>query len=87
MAITRTAAPVTDLLTGEPPEWWADAACRDRPDVDFFAADPGPARAVCAACLVRRECLDWAVAMKVRFGVFGGLTPAERRGGRRRRTT
>jgi WhiB family redox-sensing transcriptional regulator len=70
---------VPDLLTPWRPRWWDDADCRGRPDVDFFAADAAPALAVCAACPVHRECGDWAATLNIRHGVFGGLTPKERR--------
>ncbi len=36
------------------------------------------AKAVCRACPVRRECLDWAVEANERAGVWGGTTPDER---------
>jgi hypothetical protein len=67
-----------DVLSRWRPAWWDDAACRERPDVDFFADDPGPAREVCKRCGVRRECGDWAAALDVSCGVFGGLDQAER---------
>jgi WhiB family redox-sensing transcriptional regulator len=70
---------VPDLLAPWRPRWWDAAACRGRSDVDFFAADAAPAVAVCAACPVRRECGEWAVALNIKHGVFGGLTPGERR--------
>lgn len=63
--------------------WWDDAACRGTPDVDFFAKDPGPALAVCGGCAVRGRCAAWALQMAIPVGVFGGLTPQERRKGRR----
>jgi len=37
------------------------------------------AKAVCAACTVRQECLDAALAQKERYGIWGGLTDVERR--------
>ncbi|MEM8618136.1 MAG: WhiB family transcriptional regulator [Actinomycetota bacterium] len=37
------------------------------------------AKAVCAACPVRTDCLDHAVRHGERYGVWGGLTDAERR--------
>lgn len=36
------------------------------------------ARAVCDACPVRLDCLDYALRAKERFGMWGGLTPLER---------
>jgi hypothetical protein len=61
-----------------------DAACRERPDVDFFPG-PGqpsaPAKAVCASCLVRRECFDYA-RQNHEVGVWGGQVFGPRRASR-----
>lgn len=43
------------------------------------------AKAICARCPVRSQCLDRAIATSERYGVWGGLDPAERRTERRRR--
>ena len=37
------------------------------------------ARAICAVCPVRDQCLIHALKMKERWGMWGGLTPIERR--------
>ena len=37
------------------------------------------AKRVCAACPVRRECLDFALRLREPFGIWGGLTESERR--------
>lgn len=37
------------------------------------------ARAVCGACSVRRECLDYALRIKEPYGIWGGHTESERR--------
>jgi WhiB family transcriptional regulator, redox-sensing transcriptional regulator len=70
-------------------DWTSYAACR-QPGVDpewfFPVGDAGPAlddvaaaKAVCARCLVARECLDWALRVGEPAGVWGGTTPEERR--------
>jgi len=61
---------------------WFDAAnCLGLPATMFFP-EPGetaaPARRVCAACRVRRTCLDYANRNRIRIGIFGGLTHLER---------
>jgi DNA-binding NarL/FixJ family response regulator len=38
-----------------------------------------PARQVCAACLARQPCLDYAVSNAITDGIWGGLTERERR--------
>jgi hypothetical protein len=48
-----------------------------------FDAQVAAAKAVCARCPVRQECLAEAIA-RISFGIAGGLTAEERRGlGRR----
>jgi WhiB family redox-sensing transcriptional regulator len=43
------------------------------------------ARKVCATCLVREQCLDYALATGDKFGVWGGATARERQLIRRQR--
>ena len=45
----------------------------------------GPAKAVCAGCVVREECGEFALAAGIREGIFGGLSERERRKVRRER--
>jgi WhiB family transcriptional regulator, redox-sensing transcriptional regulator len=68
-------------------EWWALAACQSAdPDLFFPISAAGPARvqverakAVCAGCPVRSDCLRYALAAGPLQGVWGGLTEEERR--------
>ena len=50
--------------------WMRDALCREHPEVDFFP-DRGqslePARAVCGGCMVRGECLVYALEREARL--------------------
>jgi WhiB family redox-sensing transcriptional regulator len=76
-------------MTGD---WRHRAACRDSPaDLHFPIGETGPAllqieeaKAVCARCPVRSDCLDWALESGEDFGVWGGLSEGERRSLRRR---
>ena len=65
------------------------AACKGMDlDGSFFSFKPegiALAKKTCAGCPVKAECLDYAVANKIEFGVFGGLTDKERRPKRDRR--
>lgn len=65
------------------PSWQADAACREHPEVSFFPERGerlDPARAVCAACLVRDDCLAYALSLGPQLaGVWAGTSEAERR--------
>lgn len=64
--------------------WWELGACVGM-DPELFHPHDGEnakaeaARAVCAGCPVRNECLDDAVTANVQYGVWGGTTPRERR--------
>lgn len=71
-------------------DWRADALCAQvggdlwyPDDADGTArihpsAYDGP-RAVCRACPVRRACLEHALATGERHGMWGGLTPRQRK--------
>jgi WhiB family redox-sensing transcriptional regulator len=68
--------------------WRQQSACRDMdPNIFFPATDEeaGTAKAVCAACPVRQECLEYAIATRQDDGVWGGLDETQRRRLRRRR--
>jgi WhiB family redox-sensing transcriptional regulator len=69
--------------------WQKSARCADAGPSMMFPHDadfPGIARAkaVCERCPVRALCLDEAQTRGERFGIWGGLTPDERREARRR---
>jgi WhiB family redox-sensing transcriptional regulator len=63
-------------------------SCRGM-DPDVFFPDRGeslaPAKAICAECIVRDECLEFALDQGERFGVWGGTSERERRKLRRAR--
>ncbi|GAA1031610.1 MULTISPECIES: WhiB family transcriptional regulator [Amycolatopsis] len=67
--------------------WLARAACQDEdPELFFPISDMGPgaqqvakAKAVCARCPVRAECLSYALDNGLGNGIFGGTTELERR--------
>jgi WhiB family redox-sensing transcriptional regulator len=52
-------------------------------DKDIFfpprGGDASPAKAVCARCCVREDCLAYALAAREKAGTWGGLTAYERR--------
>ena len=76
-------------------QWRLFAACRSAdPDLFFPISDSGPAReqaakakAICATCRVRRECLVFAVGTEQVYGIWGGTTEQERAAVRRRAAT
>ena len=67
-------------------DWWRSAACQQAdPELFFTVAAVGPgageiaqAKALCAACAVRRQCLQYALATHQVHGVWGGMTETER---------
>jgi WhiB family redox-sensing transcriptional regulator len=69
--------------------WARQAECAS-PGTDlriFFSASPKlitRAKAVCARCRVHAQCLEYAVAVPEKFGVWGGLDETERGHARRR---
>lgn len=68
--------------------WRALAACRGAgpefwyPELSTGVGGHGhpyaDAKPVCDACPVRLECLEHALAVNERFGMWGGLSPTER---------
>lgn len=55
-------------------DWWYPRAREDR------ASEIGrEAKRVCRNCPVRLECLEYALDIKEEYGIWGGLTPGERR--------
>jgi len=72
-------------------DWRALGACRtEDPELFFPIAASGPglaqvarAKAVCARCEARAECLRFAMETGQDYGVWGGTSEEERRGRRR----
>lgn len=74
-----------------PGEWMDQAACKDSdPDLFFTEGntarhyrDQRHARLICAVCPVSAECLAAALEHDERFGIWGGLSAADRQGMKR----
>ena len=73
-----------------PTHWQHQALCRASDSDVFFApahfehkpereAREAKAKALCARCPVRLECLDWALTTREPYGVWGGYSESERR--------
>ncbi|HIW98519.1 MAG TPA: WhiB family transcriptional regulator [Candidatus Nesterenkonia stercoripullorum] len=74
-------------MTDQADHWLESARCvRERIDTEFFFATT-PAiiegvQRVCAQCPVAQRCLALAMSAErhyARYGIFGGLTPQQRR--------
>ena len=65
----------------QPEPWMADALCAQTDPDAFFpelGASSKPAKKLCAECTVREQCLAYALKNDEQFGVWGGLSVAER---------
>jgi WhiB family redox-sensing transcriptional regulator len=73
----------------EPEESWQNYANCLGVDPDLFFPERGAstkeAKAVCRACVVREDCLEYALENSEKFGIWGGLSERERRRLRRAR--
>jgi WhiB family transcriptional regulator, redox-sensing transcriptional regulator len=70
-----------------PLAWQADSLCAQTDPDAFFPEKGGStrdAKRICAACEVRAQCLEYALANDERFGIWGGLSERERRKLRKR---
>jgi WhiB family transcriptional regulator, redox-sensing transcriptional regulator len=73
-------------LLGGGEQWKSMAACGSaEPDLFFPISaatsnqlQVSEAKIVCARCLVRRECLDFAIQTRQMHGIWGGMTEEER---------
>ncbi len=70
--------------------WQHRAACRGPQSRTFFPPPQGErrheraereerAKAICGQCSVQSDCLEYALSIRERHGVWGGLSEAERR--------
>jgi WhiB family transcriptional regulator, redox-sensing transcriptional regulator len=69
-------------------DWRRAAVCGGARTYLFFGPDgetpeqrarrEPQAKIICASCPVRLECLDYALAHHVRYGIWGGLNEQER---------
>lgn len=62
--------------------WRQHAACRGLDPLVFYPAtddEADDAKAVCNGCPVREACLEHALAVREKEGVWGGATERERR--------
>lgn len=68
-------------------DWSEQAACSSGDPDELFAegAEQKRAKAVCTNCLIRVECLAYALDHRIEHGVWGGMTERERRAVLRRR--
>lgn len=83
------AVDIQALIGGyETPGWQSRANCMGV-DPDLFFPERGSstreAKEVCRGCVVRVDCLEFAIANGEKFGIWGGMSERERRRVRRAR--
>lgn len=70
--------------------WQRKAACRGPQSTMFFPPNSFErkedkdrreynAKGICSSCVVRQDCLDYAISIREPHGIWGGLTEGERR--------
>lgn len=76
------------LIDEEGPAWKSQANCMGV-DPELFFPERGSstreAKEVCRGCVVRGDCLEFAIANGEKFGIWGGMSERERRRVRRAR--
>lgn len=66
-------------------KWQDQASCRGVDTNDFFQEEVGAKanysaqRIMCATCPVRIDCLDFAINNHIKYGLWGGISPRNRR--------
>lgn len=79
-----------DAATALVTDWKARAACAGYANTYFFPSTEsspeiaGRAKAICAECPVRADCLEYAFETNQVAGIWGGTTEEERRSLRRK---
>jgi WhiB family transcriptional regulator, redox-sensing transcriptional regulator len=80
---------IVSLLYGRQDRDWQTRANCMWVDPDLFFPERGAstreAKEVCRGCVVREDCLEYALANGEKFGIWGGLSERERRRLRRAR--
>ena len=80
---------IVSLLYGRQDRDWQSRANCMGVDPDLFFPERGAstreAKEVCRGCVVREDCLEYALANGEKFGIWGGLSERERRRLRRAR--
>lgn len=73
-----------DLIVEGDVSWVPKAACRPYPKEMFFpkrgdGQSVSDAKAICASCDVRSDCLEYALRTDQEIGIWGGTSGRERR--------
>jgi WhiB family transcriptional regulator, redox-sensing transcriptional regulator len=88
--VARPMASLPQLTMAPATDWQLQGECRAADSGVFFPPSTfepkaerelreAKAKAICAGCLVRTECLDWALSTREPHGVWGGYSELERK--------
>ena len=80
---------IVDIMSGMEDRGWQSRANCMGVDPDLFFPERGAstreAKEVCRGCVVRDDCLEYALDNGEKFGIWGGMSERERRRLRRAR--
>jgi WhiB family transcriptional regulator, redox-sensing transcriptional regulator len=79
--LLMTPGDLPDVDLFQRPAWQRRGACRGEPLGQFFPSRGGdvrPGKALCAACVVRSDCVAYAMADPDLAGIWGGTSERER---------
>ena len=74
----------TPIEVLEVQRWMKDASCVGNKEANWFPEKPGRtpevnlAIKICKDCLVKQECLSYAIAHPELLGIWGGITARKR---------
>ena len=78
-----------DAVTGGHDLSWQDGANCKGANADLFFPERGAstrtAKSICRECVVRADCLEFAISTGEKFGIWGGMSERERRKVRKER--
>jgi len=82
-------AEILPIIENEDELRWQDQAACLGMDPDLFFPERGAstreAKSICRSCVVRGDCLEFALRNGEKFGIWGGMSERERRRIRRMR--
>lgn len=89
MKNTLKASLVSVLRHPDDGEWRDDASCKKMGNTLFFQTPHNNSKktiavirevkTICRSCPVQQKCLDFAVNNEIKDGIWGGMTPSERK--------
>jgi WhiB family redox-sensing transcriptional regulator len=67
-------------VTEKDPSWRDLAACRNKGVKEFFGSGPTrKSESMCSICVVKQQCLQFALDNEITYGVWGGVASRNRK--------